>query len=196
MGARFAQCTPCARHSFAAAIRSASTRPISTATGTWTCRLRHRLIWTALWSITFRSARFGVCAGRRRSAGNCEEPWRTTTWCICIPFSYGRHTVPRVLPAARGVPYMMSPRGMLVRDVIRAKSRLAKSAWIELVERRSLSQAARVHVTAEIEEVEARALGLRLPETFCVPNGVSWPSRHSRLAPVRLPIFRGRTRCF
>jgi glycosyltransferase involved in cell wall biosynthesis len=80
-----------------------------------------------------------------------------------------------------GVPYLMSPRGMLVRDVIRAKSQFAKSAWIELVERRSLSRAARVHVTAEIEEAEARALGLRLPETFCVPNGVSWPSRHPPL---------------
>jgi glycosyltransferase involved in cell wall biosynthesis len=80
-----------------------------------------------------------------------------------------------------GVPYVISPRGMLVRDVIRAKSRFAKSAWIELVERRSLSQAARVHVTTEIEEAEAKALGLRLPETFCVPNGVSWPSRHTPL---------------
>jgi glycosyltransferase involved in cell wall biosynthesis len=80
-----------------------------------------------------------------------------------------------------GVPYLMSPRGSLVRDLIRAKSRFVKSAWIQLVERRSLSQAARVHVTSEIEEADAKALGLRLPETFCVPNGVSWPSRHPPL---------------
>ncbi len=77
-----------------------------------------------------------------------------------------------------GVPYLMSPRGMLVGSVIRSKSRWAKSAWIEMVERRSLSRAARVHVTAEIESDEAKALGLELPEIFCVPNGVSWPSRH------------------
>jgi glycosyltransferase involved in cell wall biosynthesis len=95
-------------------------------------------------------------------------------------FLWPTYSAARAAYRAR-VPYIVSPRGMLVRDVIRAKSRFAKSAWIELVERRSLSQAARVHVTAEIEEVEARALGLSLPETFCVPNGVSWPGRHSAL---------------
>ncbi len=81
-----------------------------------------------------------------------------------------------------GVPYLVSPRGMLVRDVIRGKSRFVKTAWIELIERRSLARAARLHVTAEIEAEETRALGLRLPETFCVPNGVSLPSRHLALA--------------
>lgn len=81
-----------------------------------------------------------------------------------------------------GVPYLMSPRGMLVGDVIRNKSYFVKSAWIELIERRSLAQAARLHVTAEIEGDEVKALGLRLPEIVCVPNGVSWPSRHISLA--------------
>ena len=81
-----------------------------------------------------------------------------------------------------GVPYLMSPRGMLVGDVIRKKSRFLKSAWIELVEKRSLAQAARLHVTAEIEGDEAKALGLKLPEIVCVPNGVNWPSRHAPLA--------------
>jgi glycosyltransferase involved in cell wall biosynthesis len=96
-------------------------------------------------------------------------------------FLWPTYSAARAARRAR-VPYIMSPRGMLVRDVIRAKSRFAKTAWIELVERRSLARAARVHVTAEIEEAEARALGLELPQTFCVPNGVSWPSRHTPLA--------------
>jgi glycosyltransferase involved in cell wall biosynthesis len=81
-----------------------------------------------------------------------------------------------------GVPYLMSPRGMLVGDVIRNKSRLLKSAWIKLVERRSLARAARLHVTAEIEGDEVAALGLKLPEIVCVPNGVSWPSHHVSLS--------------
>jgi glycosyltransferase involved in cell wall biosynthesis len=81
-----------------------------------------------------------------------------------------------------GVPYVLSPRGSLVGDLIRGKSRLVKSAWINLVERRSLARAARLHVTAEIEGDEAKALGLKLPEIFCVPNGVGWPSRHLPLA--------------
>jgi glycosyltransferase involved in cell wall biosynthesis len=81
-----------------------------------------------------------------------------------------------------GVPYVLSPRGSLVGDLIRGKSRLVKSVWINLVERRSLARAARLHVTAEIEGDEAKALGLKLPEIFCVPNGVGWPSRHLPLA--------------
>jgi glycosyltransferase involved in cell wall biosynthesis len=81
-----------------------------------------------------------------------------------------------------GVPYLISPRGMLVGDVIRRKSRFVKSAWIALVEKRNLAQAARLHVTAEIEEEEAMGLGLALPGIICVPNGVSWPSRHLALA--------------
>jgi glycosyltransferase involved in cell wall biosynthesis len=77
-----------------------------------------------------------------------------------------------------GVPYLMAPRGMLMADAIRRKSHFIKSAWIKLIERRSLAQAARVHVTAEIEGDEARATGFKLPEIVCVPNGVSWPSTH------------------
>src|ERR1700688_3499003 len=69
-----------------------------------------------------------------------------------------------------GVPYLVSPRGSLVGDLIRGKSRFVKTAWINLVERRSLANAARLHVTAEIEGHEAKALGLKLPEIFCVPN--------------------------
>lgn len=81
-----------------------------------------------------------------------------------------------------GVPYVMSPRGMLVQDIIRRKSRFVKSAWIGLVERRSLAQAAGLHVTAEIEGDEAKAMGLALPGVFCVPNGVSWPGAHPVLS--------------
>jgi glycosyltransferase involved in cell wall biosynthesis len=80
-----------------------------------------------------------------------------------------------------GVPYLISPRGMLVSDVIRSKSYLVKSTWIELVERRSLAEAARLHVTAEIEAAEALAMGLPLPSLICVPNGVSWPATHQPL---------------
>ena len=79
------------------------------------------------------------------------------------------------------VPYVLSPRGMLVGDVIRKRSRLVKSAWIGLVEQKSLAQAARVHVTAEIEGDEVKSLGLELPQIMCVPNGVNWPSRHVAL---------------
>jgi glycosyltransferase involved in cell wall biosynthesis len=80
-----------------------------------------------------------------------------------------------------GVPYVMSPRGMLVRDVIRRKSRLVKSAWIQLVERRSLSRAAALHVTSAVEGDEIRAMGFDLPRSVCIPNGVAFPDTASVL---------------
>src|SRR5438874_10292208 len=38
-----------------------------------------------------------------------------------------------------GVPYIISPRGMLVRELIARKSRLVKSAWLRMVERRNFA---------------------------------------------------------
>jgi glycosyltransferase involved in cell wall biosynthesis len=37
----------------------------------------------------------------------------------------------------RRVPYFISPRGMLIGDLIRGKSRWLKTAWIELIEKQS-----------------------------------------------------------
>jgi glycosyltransferase involved in cell wall biosynthesis len=96
-------------------------------------------------------------------------------------FLWPTYVAARIATAAR-VPYLMSPRGMLGETVIRRKSRLVKSAWIQLIERRSLARAAAMHVTAEIEAAEAEALGLSLPRRFCVPNGVSSPARPAPLA--------------
>jgi glycosyltransferase involved in cell wall biosynthesis len=74
-----------------------------------------------------------------------------------------------------GVPYLLAPRGMLVRNVIRGKSRWAKTAWIELFERQMLARAAGLHATADIEIADVRALGLRFAASYCVQNGVEWP---------------------
>lgn len=80
-----------------------------------------------------------------------------------------------------GLPFLVAPRGMLGKVVIRRKSSLVKTAWIRLVEQRTLLDAAGVHVTTELEGREIRALDLRLPDLYCVPNSVAWPSRHSAL---------------
>jgi glycosyltransferase involved in cell wall biosynthesis len=82
-------------------------------------------------------------------------------------------------------PYFLSPRGMLVADLIKRKSRWAKTAWIQLIERKTLARASGVHVTAELEESEMRRLGLYLPKVHCVPNGVQWPKMHKPLSESR-----------
>ena len=81
-----------------------------------------------------------------------------------------------------GVPYLMAPRGMLIGGVIRRRSRWVKSAWIHLIERVSLSRAAGLHVTADLEAEEVRALGLPMPALFCIPNGVGASGRHTPLS--------------
>ncbi len=85
------------------------------------------------------------------------------------------------IAASMGVPYLVAPRGMLGRTVIDGKSKFVKSSWIRLIEQRTLVESSGLHVTAPAEAAEITALGLRLPEIFCVPNGVGWPAHHSRL---------------
>jgi len=80
-----------------------------------------------------------------------------------------------------GKPYFLSPRGMLVDELIKRKSRWVKSAWIQLIERRTIARATGVHVTSKLEATDLRALGLELPAIYCVPNGVQWPSSHKPL---------------
>ena len=75
-----------------------------------------------------------------------------------------------------GVPYVLSPRGMLVEDLIRRKSSLAKRAWITLFERRNIERAATVHLTSEVEASELRALGFRHPRLAVVANGIEMPT--------------------
>jgi glycosyltransferase involved in cell wall biosynthesis len=77
-----------------------------------------------------------------------------------------------------GVPYVLSPRGMLVGDLIRRKSTLAKRAWIALFERRNIEEAAAVHLTSEIEASELQALGFRCTRLVVVPNGIELPSNN------------------
>jgi len=80
-----------------------------------------------------------------------------------------------------GVPYLLAPRGMLVRDMIDGRSRLAKTAWISLFERRTLREAAGLHATAELEIEDVRKLGLPFSQAFCVHNGVEWPREFAPL---------------
>lgn len=84
------------------------------------------------------------------------------------------------IAAAAELPYVMSPRGMLGKTVIRGKSRLVKSAWIRLFEERNLRNAGAVHVTSEVEAAELAALDLTVRKVECIPNGVSGPTGHEK----------------
>jgi glycosyltransferase involved in cell wall biosynthesis len=92
---------------------------------------------------------------------------------------------------AAGIPYIVSPRGQLVRELIRRKSRWLKYAWIALIERRTLARAAATHVTADLEAEDVTALNLNLSKIVCVPNGVSWPTKHRSFDPLAFPHLAG-----
>jgi glycosyltransferase involved in cell wall biosynthesis len=71
-----------------------------------------------------------------------------------------------------GVPYVVSPRGMLEKDLIERKSAIWKAALIGFVEKRSLEGAAAIHVTSAREADEAAAFGFSLRRVSEIPNGV------------------------
>ena len=77
---------------------------------------------------------------------------------------------------AAGVPYVLSPRGMLVRELIGRRNAFLKRAWITLFERRNIERAAAVHCTSELERRELLALGFAPRETLVTPNGVEIPA--------------------
>jgi glycosyltransferase involved in cell wall biosynthesis len=78
------------------------------------------------------------------------------------------------------VPYVVSPRGMLVKTLIASRNRLIKSAWIALIERTNLQRASAIHATSAIEAEELRKFGWRLPRIAVVPNGVDAIEQEAR----------------
>jgi glycosyltransferase involved in cell wall biosynthesis len=73
---------------------------------------------------------------------------------------------------AAGVPYVISPRGSLMKEPLARKSALLKRVYIALVERRNLSGAAAIHFTSAAEEEEYAAEGLPAPRKLIIPNGL------------------------
>ena len=70
------------------------------------------------------------------------------------------------------IPYIVTPRGMLVPELISRKSRWIKSAWINLFERQTLACAAAIHFTSDIEADDMRRLGLACRNSAVIPNGL------------------------
>lgn len=77
------------------------------------------------------------------------------------------------IASAGGVAYVVSPRGMLVRELVHARSRWLKTAWIALFERRTLVEAAAIHLTSSVEAEAFADFGLvTRARLVVIPNGV------------------------
>jgi len=75
------------------------------------------------------------------------------------------------------IPYIVSPRGMLVKELVKKKSFFIKMAWFTLFEKRTLEKAVAVHVTSKIEKNELIKFKVNIQHIFIVPNGVNLPAR-------------------
>jgi glycosyltransferase involved in cell wall biosynthesis len=90
------------------------------------------------------------------------------------------------------VPYVISPRGMLVPELIAGRSRYVKSAWLRFFEQRGFANAAAIHFTSQLEWDDARRVGLPLPHPIVVPKGVDLPQRPDVPRDARTLVFLGR----
>jgi glycosyltransferase involved in cell wall biosynthesis len=91
-----------------------------------------------------------------------------------------------------GVPYVISPRGMLVPELIRERSRWAKAAWLSLFEKRTFARAHGVHLTSERELADARRTGIPLPHPFVVANGIDIADRPAVKRDEQTILYFGR----
>ena len=93
-----------------------------------------------------------------------------------------------------GIPYVISPRGMLVPELIRGRNRVAKTSWLQLIERRGLAHAAAIHFTSPLERDDAERItpALPLPAPFVVPNGVGVAARPDVVRDANTLVFLGR----
>jgi glycosyltransferase involved in cell wall biosynthesis len=90
-----------------------------------------------------------------------------------------------------GVPHVVSPRGMLEKELIERKSALWKAMLIGFVERTNLESAAAVHVTSRREAEQAEAFGFRLKRVAEIPNGVNLDRDGGSTSPAIFAVTGG-----
>lgn len=69
-------------------------------------------------------------------------------------------------------PFIISPRGSLMRAPLQKKSSLRKKLYLDFVEKNNLAHAAAVHFTTELEKKEYLEQNLPLRQGLVIPNGL------------------------
>lgn len=70
------------------------------------------------------------------------------------------------------VPYILSPRGMLVQDLIERRGSVRKQLWIRAIDRQTIENANVVHSTSELEQHEIAKFNFDINREVLIPNGV------------------------
>lgn len=71
-----------------------------------------------------------------------------------------------------GVPYLLAPRGMLVKKLIRKKGFFRKFFWLSIIEKRNLIHARCIHATSELEKNDILEFKYNFKDLRVIPNGV------------------------
>src|SRR3989344_7823232 len=69
-------------------------------------------------------------------------------------------------------PYIISPRGSLMKEPLEKKSSLIKKNYLLLIAKRDLKYASALHFTVEVEKEEYLKAGLPLKKAIVIPNGL------------------------
>lgn len=88
------------------------------------------------------------------------------------------------------IPYIISPRGMLVKELFRRKRFWFKSLWLILFESKSIKNASAIHVTSRLEENELKKFNLSFPDIFNISNGVELPSKKKSTLAVSADVSK------
>lgn len=90
-------------------------------------------------------------------------------------------------------PLVLTPRGMLVPELIRARSTWPKRIWLRWFERSNLRGAAAIHVTSALERDDLLRMELGpLPRIVLIPNGVDMPAASTAARKTNQLLFVGR----
>jgi glycosyltransferase involved in cell wall biosynthesis len=90
------------------------------------------------------------------------------------------------------IPYLISPRGSLVRGLLERRGGFRKKTWLRMFDGTNLKQAAAVHLTTEYERTAMHELGLFPFREEVIPNGIEIPSASEEPASVGLNLRRNR----
>lgn len=69
-----------------------------------------------------------------------------------------------------GIPYVLSPKGMLIPEMIKKKGKLKKYIYISLVEKNNVEKANLIQCASEVERQKLLKIGFELRDTVVIPN--------------------------
>jgi glycosyltransferase involved in cell wall biosynthesis len=81
------------------------------------------------------------------------------------------------LAAKNNIPYILSPRGMLINSLIRKKNFLIKTLWINFLEKKIIANAKYIHFTTKLEHNEFINLCISSKNYLIIPNGYDFQDR-------------------